>query len=349
MKIAIANDLPIAVEALRRVLSRNSKHQIVWVAKTGTEAVQRCQEETPDLILMDLVMPEMDGVEATRRIMRSKPCAIVIVASTIEGASAKVFEAMGAGALDAVSTPVFSTAHQVEGADSLLAKIDIIGRLIGADQRSQKKRITLNREGAATPDCLVAVGASAGGPAALASILGHLPSDFPAAFVIIQHVDEQFATGLVDWLSQHSSLRVRLAKAGERPTPSTVLVAGTSDHLVLTQSGIIKYTAEPRACSYRPSADVFFNSVAVEWRGPVAGVLLSGMGRDGAKGLKALRMAGHFTIAQDRASSAVYGMPKAAAEIGAAVEIVPLNRIAERLAAWLAAPWSMTVETPERD
>ena len=178
---------------------------------------------------------------------------------------------------------------------------------------------------------LVAIGSSAGGPAALAAILAALPEDFAAAIVIIQHLDSQMAPGMAAWLAQQSTLPLTLAGAGDLPQPGRVLLAATDDHLVLQASGRVAYTPEPRESVHRPSVDVFFESVSSHWHGRAIGVLLTGMGRDGARGLRAMRDAGHHTIAQDRESSAVYGMPKAAAALDAAVDILPVQRIAPRL------------------
>jgi chemotaxis response regulator CheB len=149
--------------------------------------------------------------------------------------------------------------------------------------------------------------------------------------VIVQHVDERFAPGMAEWLSRGSPLPVRVAKEGERPMPGTALLSGTNDHLVLKSAERLGYEREPKDHAYRPSVDVFFESVSAKWPGEVIGVLLTGMGRDGAKGLKALRNKGCYTIAQDQATSAVYGMPKAAVTLGAAVDVLPLERIAPRL------------------
>lgn len=178
---------------------------------------------------------------------------------------------------------------------------------------------------------LVAIGASAGGPAALAVLLAGLRADFPPAIVIVQHVDERFAGGMADWLNRVSALPVRVAKEGDRPEAGVVLLASTNDHLKLKAAERLGYTAEPVAHAYRPSVDVFFESVHALWPGEAVGVLLTGMGRDGAKGLKLLRDKGCHTIAQDQGTSVVYGMPKAAATLGAAVDILPLERIAPRL------------------
>jgi len=178
---------------------------------------------------------------------------------------------------------------------------------------------------------LVAIGSSAGGPAALEILLKGLPRDYPAAIVLVQHVDQVFAAGMAEWLSSASGLPVRLARDGEAPQAGTVLLAGTNHHIRLLKNGTLTYTAEPVDEIYRPSIDVFFRSVAQFWNGDAVGVLLTGMGRDGAQGLKSMRQRGYLTIAQDQLSSAVYGMPKAAAAIDAAVEIRPLERIAPRL------------------
>jgi len=181
------------------------------------------------------------------------------------------------------------------------------------------------------PDKLVAIGASAGGPGALAVILRALPESFPAAIVIVQHIDPAFAVGMAGWLQQQSGLTVKVAQEGDRPQRGTVLMAGTNQHLLFRNRDSLGYVPESPEDVYHPSIDVFFNSVVRQWRGQAVGVLLTGMGRDGAAGLKAIRDAGWHTIAQDRESSSVYGMPKAAAALDAATEILPIADIAKAL------------------
>ena len=335
MKIGIVNDLPMAAEVLRRALALAPEHQVAWIAKDGYEAVELCALQTPDLVLMNLVMPGMDGVEATRRIMARTPCAIMIVTISVESNASRVFEAMGYGALDAIDTPQFRSGDMLTCATPLLAKIAAIGRLIG-EAGTPLSGLTSNRASSTSAQTLIAVGASAGGPAALSTVLHALPRDFPAAIIIVQHVDERFVGGMVEWLGQQSPLPVRIAKEGDRPLPGTALVAGTGDHLVLTAANRLGYTPEPREYVYRPSVDVFFHSITRFWPGKAIGVLLTGMGSDGALGLKALRAKGHYTITQDAASSAVYGMPKAAAAMRAAVDILPLKSIGPGLIAALA-------------
>ena len=333
MRIAIVNDVMLAVESLRRVVTAQGAHQIAWVATDGQQAVDLCAVDRPDLILMDLLIPRLDGVEAIRRIMAQTPCAILVVTADLERNTSRVFEAMGAGALDAVSTPALHSSGGRGDAAMMLRKIEIIRKFIGASVSKPKRSLIGSPARPAIHgwDSLIAIGSSAGGPAALATILGGLPKDFPAPLVIVQHVDEQFAHGLADWLARQTSLEVRIAHNGDTPEPGTVLLAATPRHLVFSDATHLAYSVHPASSSYRPSIDVFFKSAERLWEGDIIGILLTGMGRDGAEGLLSLRNAGHFTIAQDRNSCAVFGMPKAAAELGAAVEVLPLDQIGPRL------------------
>ncbi|MEH2238444.1 chemotaxis response regulator protein-glutamate methylesterase [Nostoc sp.] len=317
MRIAIVNDMFMAVEALRRVLVKVPDYKLAWVAYDGVEAVNKCAADTPDLILMDVLMSSMDGVEATRRIMSQSPCAIVMVTASVNRYAAKVFEAMGYGALDAINTPAL-------GDDGLLNKIATIARLIG--KSSHQRSPPLHRPKSLPP--LIVMGASTGGPKALTTILSQFPPDFPAAVVIVQHVDVEFITGFATWLNEQIPLPVQLAIADVIPQSGKILVAGTNLHLVMRPDLTLGYDKEPLDFYYHPSVDVFFSSVAKHWTGKGVGVLLTGMGQDGAQGLKRLREAGWHTIAQDRKTCVVYGMPKIAVELGAAVEVLPVEAIA---------------------
>ncbi|WP_168795668.1 chemotaxis response regulator protein-glutamate methylesterase [Paraburkholderia aromaticivorans] len=332
MKIGIVNDMPLAVEALRRALAARHDYEVLWIAQDGQQAVDFCTAQRPDIVLMDLVMPNVDGIEATRRIMARAPCAILIVTVDVGANAWRVYEAMGAGALDAVDTPSLNGPDAHKSIATLIAKIDRIAALV-------KERSAPGAAAASSPACatnrdtpLVAIGASAGGPAALATLLAGLPKDFAAAIVIVQHVDAAFAAGMADWLNQQSAVPVRIAREGDRPQAGVALLAATDDHLHLKLPSVLGYTRVPEETPYRPSVDVFFHSVVARWPARAVGVLLTGMGRDGAIGLKAMRTKGYHTIAQDEATSAVYGMPKAAAALDAAAAILPLPRIAAALA-----------------
>jgi two-component system chemotaxis response regulator CheB/two-component system response regulator WspF len=319
------------MEILRRTLSLRPEHEVIWVTKDGDQAVHLCKAHKPDLVLMDVEMPNVDGVEATRRIMKQSPCAILIVTLDIGARASQVYEALACGAVDAVDAPDATTDDFAQAASALLSKVDLVKRVLA--ERHGRIDSATKPTMAASPESqrLVAIGASAGGPAALATVLHRLPAHFPAAVVVVQHIDARFAHGMAEWLGQECALPVRVAREGDIPVAGTVLLAGTAEHLVLKGAKRLGYIAGLAKDPYRPSIDVFFHSVANMWRGEAIGVLLSGMGHDGARGLKAMRDKGHYTIAQDRASSAVYGMPKAAAELGAAVAIAPAEFIASKL------------------
>jgi chemotaxis response regulator CheB len=331
MKIGIVNDIPLVVEALRRAVSRDHRHQVIWTAKDGAEAVALCAKQGPDLILMDLLMPNMDGVEATRQIMSRQPCAILVVTANVGVNAGLVFEAMAYGALDAIDTPYLGTGDPRKHAAPLLKKIDDIELRLRQDKADGPEEKIEAVVPSTHPVGLVAIGASAGGPGALATLLGGLPKNFRAALVIIQHIDEMFVNGMADWLNQHSVIPVRLAREGDRLQAGVALLAGAGEHLVLKESNQLGYTSEPRDNIYKPSIDVFFGSVCKHSGGNAVGVILTGMGADGARGLKALRDKGYHTIAQDQATSTVFGMPKAAVKLGAAVDILPIQAIAPRL------------------
>lgn len=344
MRIALVNDLNVAVESLRRIILSVPGHQIAWVARNGAQAVLKCSKEIPDLILMDLIMPEIDGVEATRQIMAQTPCPILIVTATVGNNAAKVFEAMGHGALDAVNVPMMGSGAQAQRSRyTLLRKIHIISRLRGHPSTTPAK--PPDDQSPKIP--LIAIGASTGGPKALADLLGTLPRELGAALVVVQHVDEKFSAGLAEWLDAQTRLKVQVAAQGGRPRIDTVYLAGTNDHLIMTQSLTFSYTPDPGATYYRPSVDVFFNSLLLHWprtipeKGETSpariAVLLTGMGRDGAEGLKALRKVGWHTIAQDQATSIVYGMPKAARDIDAADRIMPILEIGPEIVRGISA------------
>ena len=336
MRIGIVNDMLLAREALRRaVVAAPSAHEVAWLAGDGAEAVAMARADRPDLILMDLIMPGVDGVEATRRIMAEAPCPILVVTASVSGHQDRVFEAMGLGALDVVETPEMGPSGIVAGAAPLLAKIATISKLIGRSPRPAvaspaKLDAPSSERPAAWP--LVVIGASTGGPAAVAEVLSGLPDNRDAGVVIVQHIDAAFARGLADWLGEQSGRRVELIEPGDRPLPGRVLLAATNDHVILDDLGRFRYVAEPIAAHFRPSVDVFFGSVADHWGDPGAAVVLTGMLRDGAAGLLTLRRLGWLTIAQDEATSVVFGMPRAAAEIGAASLVLPIGRIAQAIA-----------------
>jgi two-component system response regulator WspF len=345
MRIAIVNDLVLAREVLRRLVHSVPGYRVAWTAANGEEAVRKAAHDPPDIILMDLIMPVLDGVEATRRIMANNPCPILLVTSSVTGNFNMVYRAMGCGGLDAVNTPTLAPDGTVMDGEGILARIAKLAHQqqvpvsaavdspspcsAGPGQGDQQTPA----EAAAKLPLLVAMGASTGGPEAIARVLTGLPIGCPAGMVIIQHIAADFARGLAIWLQSHSRLPVRLAQNGDKLQVGEVLLAGTDDHLKLRADCRLTYTPDPVDYPYRPSVDVFFHSLAATGLRPGIAVLLTGMGTDGAQGLLCLRKLGWHTIAQDQASCVVYGMPKAAAELRAACEILPLAQIPEAVKA----------------
>ncbi|MFM9198111.1 MAG: chemotaxis-specific protein-glutamate methyltransferase CheB [Planctomycetia bacterium] len=332
MRIGIVNDVQTAREALRRVVGSLPDHTVAWLAADGVEAVELAKRDRPDLILMDLIMPRMDGVQATRQIMADSPCAILLVTATVRGNISLVYEAMGFGALDAVDTPMLGPGGEVTGTTALAAKIATISKIVGGHAATGRPTRT---EDATTPPRLLVIGASTGGPKAIADLLQPLPRDWNVAVVVVQHVDVAFSQGLAKWLGERTGHAVRVASQGERPQSGTVLLAGTNDHLVLSKHGTLAYREEPREVFFRPSVDVFFESVADHWAQAGLAILLTGMGRDGARGMAALRSRGWHTIAQNEATSVVWSMPKAAIDLGAACEVLAIEQMPRAIMARL--------------
>ena len=219
MRIGIVNDMALAREALRRVVASSPEHAVAWLATDGLEAVEHARRDPPDLILMDLVMPGLDGVEATRRIMAENACPIVIVTSTVHGNLGKVYDAMALGALDVIDTPALGPRGEVEGGSGLLAKVATVGKLIGKPCRSLAPLppAVPVRPAPSEFQTLVAIGCSTGGPNALAQVLSAFPDRWDASVVVIQHVDAAFALGLAQWLAERSGKRVGLAEPGAAP------------------------------------------------------------------------------------------------------------------------------------
>lgn len=328
MRVAIVNDLALAREALRRVVLSMPGYSVAWSADDGEKAVWKATQDRPDVILMDLVMPRMNGAEATRQIMANSPCPILVVTATVPGHFDLVYQAMGAGALDAVETPTFGPSGAVSNGERIVARLaQLEAALRGV--RGSSPRLQPVTAARPVPDLppVVAFASSTGGPDALAAVLEAFPANFPAAVLVVQHIAAEYAPGLVDRLTPRCRLPVRVARDEEIPAAGAVLIAATNDHLELSAERRLRYTPSPRSAPYRPSADVLFTSLAAHCSRLGVGVVLTGMGTDGASGLLKLRQVGWHTIAQDEGTCVVYGMPRAAVELRAAAEVLPLAQI----------------------
>ncbi|QJD29339.1 chemotaxis-specific protein-glutamate methyltransferase CheB [Methylococcus geothermalis] len=332
MRIAIVNGDLQAIETLRCVVEPVTGLEVCWTALDGKEAVARCAADRPDLILMAMHLPEMDGVEATRRIMGSTPCPVLVVTATIAGSFSRVYDAIAAGALDAVETPRrLEDGQAIAGADELLRKIGTVGALMappaqGVTPGKRAPRQPRPSDGGEVP--VVAIGSSTGGPQALGVVLSGLPADFPAAVLVVQHLDARFASNLAQGLSRQTPLEVRLLERPERIRPATVFLPAREAHMVLDGRRRLRYVEARDQAHHCPSVDRLFESLAALPGLAGCGVLLTGMGRDGAAGLLAMRRAGLMTIAQDESTSVIWGMPGAAVRQEAAAAVLPLDRIA---------------------
>lgn len=330
MRIAIVNDLRMAVEILRRVVASIEGVSIAWIAEDGVQAVARYRDDRPDVILMDMIMPNMDGVEATRQIMSIAPCPILVTTATVTGNSDKVYEALGYGAMDAVDTPTMNPDGSLAGADQLLRKLACITRIahphLTADSlgRASVPRAA-SAPHAVTP--LVAIGASTGGPSALQRVLSDLPRPLPFAVLVLQHLEYSYVPGLATWLARETRRQVELTHADQVIQPNKVYLAHTHDHLLVDAGGRLRMNAAPDDRVHRPSIDVLFRSLVRYPGTPGVAAILTGMGDDGAAGMAQLAEAGWCTIAQDEATSIVWGMPGAAVRRGATNRVLPLDQI----------------------
>jgi len=334
MKIGIVNDLDMATQAITATLNSDGEHRVLWTARSGSEAVRLCRENTPELVLMDLVMPGINGAETTRQIMDACPTGILVVTASIAGNCALAFEAMGAGALDVIATPTLS---KPASRREFLEKISQIGAIVSEQNKPLPvppcRPEVLSCSAPGSTDTLVAIGCSAGGPYALSQILAALAPIGRAAVVIVQHIDARFVDDLSKWLKDFSKDPLQLAAEGDLIEPGRIYLAGKEGHIEAHTCSRLRYDNNIRGLAYQPSVNVFFSSIARNWRGRAMGIVLTGMGKDGAIGLHAMREAGFLTVAQDEKSSALFGMPKAAAPF--ASEIISLSSMAPRINRWI--------------
>jgi two-component system chemotaxis response regulator CheB len=348
LRVLVVDDSEVARRLLVSVLAGAGGLGVVGEASSGAEAVRLAGRLRPDVITMDVQMPGMDGLETTRRIMERHPAPIVVVSGGHDPHDlAHSMRALDAGALAALRKPhgpldpgFAAEVAELVSTVRLMAEVKVFRRRPAPSPPASSPAAPAG-DGASRPRPpaeLVAVGASTGGPAALAGILRGLPAATPVPVLVVQHITPGFETALVTWLDETTPLRVRLAADGQRPTAGEVLVAPAGSHLGLSAAGRVRIGEDPPLAGHRPSATYLFASVARALGARAVGVILTGMGSDGVAGLLQLRRAGGTVLAQDQASCVVPGMPAAAVAAGAVDEVVPLERLAARIAAtWVPA------------
>ncbi|HWP59040.1 MAG TPA: chemotaxis response regulator protein-glutamate methylesterase [Candidatus Acidoferrales bacterium] len=340
IKVLVVEDSPVVREFLVHVLSSDPEIKVVGTATDGEDALEALKETAPDVVTMDIHMPKMDGFEATRRIMETSPTPIVIVTGSSEpGEVGTSFRAMEAGALAVVPRPqgighpeFEASAKELQTTVKLMSEVKVVRRW-NRTRRVQLApagpKVEIKRE--SRPAQVVGIGASTGGPIALQTILSGLKKDFPVPVLVVQHMAAGFTEGFIEWLNHTSGPEVRLAVHGDLILPGHVYVAPDGLHMGVKTTGRIALSQDPPENGLRPSVSFLFRSLAQSYGPRAVGILLTGMGRDGAEELKLMRERGAVTLAQDEESSVVYGMPGAAIKLDAAQYVLAPEKIVAAL------------------
>ena len=336
IKVLIVDDSPVVREFLTQIFSSDPEIMVAGTVGSGGEAIEAVRQKRPDVVTMDVQMPKMDGYEATRIIMETNPVPIVIVSGSVDPTEVTTtFRAMEAGALAVVSRPAGmghpdheKTVKELLKTVKLMSEVRVVRRWSRSAPAAKPPLLPGKTAGQQAPDVsLVAIGASTGGPIAIQQILAALPRDFFPAVLVVQHMAKGFIAGFAEWLAQSSAIPVKIAVHGEPLHSGCVYVAPDGFDMGMGTDGRIALSKGDNNNGHCPSVSHLFRSIASTYGRSAVGVLLTGMGKDGAAELRLMREHGAATIAQDAESSIVYGMPGEAARLGAAEYILPLDRI----------------------
>lgn len=336
-RVLVVDDSPLMCKILTNILNCDPQILVAGVANNGKEAVDLVSRLKPDIITMDMDMPVIDGLEATKQIMASTPTPILIVASTVYKAGMeKVFKAISQGALDVIDKSELELDGKKRSGEALIAKIKYLTGVRVTERARQKLRdgrgvVDLRAPGVEASGKIVAIVASTGGPQALLEILKRLPEDFPCGIAIVQHITSGFLPGLVDWLNKECKIKVKIGEDSEVIQPGVAYIAPDSFQMRVEGNGKIALSNEPAYGGHKPSGDILLESVARSYGKRSVAAILTGMGRDGAMGMKAIKQLYGQTIAQNEKSCVVFGMPKAAIEMDVIDIVLPLENIAEEI------------------
>ena len=342
IKVLLIDDSPIALTILGRILLTAPDIQVVGTAKDGKEGLALVQQLKPDVICVDLHMPVMDGYEFTKECMAKFPTPILVVSVSVQEGSTNIFKLLEAGAIDVFAKPRSGIESEYDKrALELISKVRMVAGVVpirkhkgvgiqelGVGSKKLDKERVFSELGVIR---VIAIGASTGGPQALQTILSQLPANFPLPIICVQHIGSEFATGFIEWLATQCRIKVKFAQTGESPEHGTIYFPQIETHLKINGDGRFFSTAEPLYDGHRPSITVTMRSVADYYKNDVMAILITGMGRDGAEGMLSVLRTGGITIAQDENSSIVFGMPKAAIEIGAAKYVLSPEEIVKIL------------------
>ena len=339
IRVLLVDDSIITLAILKRILASAPEIQVVGTAINGQEALDIIPTLQPDVICTDLNMPVMGGLELTRAVMKKFPRPILVLSVSVQKEqTSNIFQLLEAGAIDVMAKPLGGVGMEY-GLDAreLIGKIKILAGVVVIRKYRKEPYATAPSSGnimpliKAAPLRIIGIGASTGGPQAFHEILTHLPGNLPVPVICVQHISEEFMQGLVDWLAPQCQLKIMTAETGIEPQPGTVYFPRGGSHLIVDSQGRLECTNGPIYDSHRPSVSITFKSLAQHYGSEAAGVLLTGMGRDGVEGMLAIAQTGGTTIAQDEESSIVFGMPKEAIAANAARYVLPLPKIASAL------------------
>ncbi len=336
INVLIVDDSPTARLILEKILTTDPDIEVAGTVASGEDALRFLESgnKKPDVITMDVVMPGIDGFETTRRIMETVPTPIIIVTATYEpDEMAGVFKAIEAGAVAMLPKPALNRPRYKEEAEEIRKAVRIMSevKVVKRWNRSKRKVNQKSSPPAAEGIQMIVIGASTGGPRAIQHILKELPHDLPVPILTVQHINPGFAAGMAEWLGKSTGFPVYLATNGERCRPGNVYLAPDDRHLGISSNGVIELSnAEPEK-GLRPSVSYLFRSAARSFGRQVIGIILTGMGTDGADGLLMMAEKGAPTIVQDEESSVVFGMPQAAIKIGAASFVLGIDDIPRKI------------------
>jgi two-component system chemotaxis response regulator CheB len=355
IRVLVTDDSAFMRQVVTRALESDGRFEVVGTAASGAEAVELCRKLRPDVVTMDFNMPGMNGAQATRAILAERAVPIVMLSAHTQQGAKETLQALDAGAVDFVTKPSGEVSATLGDAKAELtekllvaagANVAVLAarpvvrgeRRMASDPPASSGPTSSRRMSLAGQHRLVVIAASTGGPQALLRVVPQIKLASRAALIIVQHMPDGFTGALAEQLSEASGFAVREAQAGDLAAPGSALLAPGGTHLLLDRTGRVQLRADPPVHGVRPAADPTLVSAAQSFGARSIGVVMTGMGRDGAKGLAAVKASGGTTLAQDKATSLVYGMPKAAVELGVVDTVSPLDRMAAVINRWLDAP-----------
>lgn len=348
VRVLVVDDSAFMRKVLTELLQTDPQITVVAAARDGQDGVEKTAQLQPDVVTLDIEMPKLDGYGALREIMSRRPTPVVMVSSHTSAGAEATIRALALGAVDFVAKPSGSISLNMHIArDELVAKVKAAANATPRFRGGAGELPTVRREvkavaaamsmpssldGGGLPRRLVLIGCSTGGPGALHHIIPKLPANLPAAVLVVQHMPPGFTRSLAQRLDELSAIRVKEAEEGDRLRNGRVLLAPGGFHMMVDAEGRVRLTQEPPMHGVRPAVDKTFESVVPVWQGRMVGVILTGMGYDGGKGMVSLKKVGGHTIAEDASTCVVYGMPKVVVELGAADQVLPVHEIADAIA-----------------